>query len=75
MGARCRVCTPVTWVQYDGTTVYRCRNVDDSIVTYDADRFAYCPLCGGRVKTGEPMGDAARRVFDRLMGELGGDGE
>jgi len=75
MDARVRVCTPVMWEQYDGTTVYKCRNGGDSIVTYDADRFTYCPLCGGRVKTEEPMSNAARRVFDRLMEELGGDSD
>lgn len=69
------MCTSVTWEQYDGTTVYKCKNVDDSIVTYDAGKFAYCPLCGGRVKTEEPMSDAARRVFDRLMDELEGSGD
>jgi DNA-directed RNA polymerase subunit RPC12/RpoP len=43
-------CSPVTWEQYDGTTVYKCMNVDDAIVTYDAKRFVYCPLCGGRIE-------------------------
>ena len=75
MDAQVRVCTPVVWEQYDGTTVYKCKNVDDSIVTYDAGKFAYCPLCGGRVETNEPMSDAARRVFDRLMSELGDDSD
>lgn len=66
MGRQGRVCVPVMWRQC-GTTVYKCRNVDDSIVTYDAGKFAYCPLCGGRVETYEPMSEGAKHVFDGMM--------
>lgn len=49
-GVRKRICRPVTWEQYDGTTVYKCKNVGDSVVVFGIERFVYCPICGGRIE-------------------------